>query len=303
MTEINEGTISWGELTDEGNIAFAQQVDNISKDSFENIETTFHDYAGLIYDGAFSEHMTNPERKGLTGEDINEEEAKKIAKEIMNVSYDNISSNGIMENGNIPLYNFIINQDNIKKSISISKKGGHLVYFNYYREIEEEKISENQAIEIAKSFLKEKGYSNMQETYYLKQDGSIVINYVYNQDGVKVYPDLIKVKIALDNGEILGVETMGYLNSHHEREISKNIISEEIAGEKLNKQIEIIGQSLAIIPTEFNTEILCYEYIGKIRKQRILRIYKCKNRQRRRHLNDYKYTKWNTYNVIYATSK
>ena len=61
--EINQGTISWGELTKAGNIAFAQQVDNISKDSFGNIETTFHDYAGLIYDGAFSNHMTSPERK------------------------------------------------------------------------------------------------------------------------------------------------------------------------------------------------------------------------------------------------
>ena len=67
-TDINDGKISWGELTKKGTNVFAQQVSNISKDSFSNLEENFHEYAGLIYDGAFSEHMTNPERKGLTGE-------------------------------------------------------------------------------------------------------------------------------------------------------------------------------------------------------------------------------------------
>lgn len=264
--EINQGTISWGELTKEGNIAFAQQVDNISKDSFGNIEQAFHDYAGLIYDGAFSEHMTNPERKGLTGEDIDENKAREIAKNFTGASDENISSNGLMENGNIPLYNFIIKQDDKQKSISISQKGGHIVYMNFYREIGEEQISNEQAIEIGKNFLNEKGYSNMKETYYLKQDGNVVINYAYNQDDVKVYPDLIKVKIALDNGEILGVETMGYLNCHHDRQIPKNLISVESAKSKLNPRIEVTSQNLAIIPTEFGTEILCWEFTGKTRR-------------------------------------
>ncbi len=49
--------------------------------SFDNIEGNFNEYTGLIYDGAFSEHMTSPERKGLTGEDIDENRAREIAKE------------------------------------------------------------------------------------------------------------------------------------------------------------------------------------------------------------------------------
>lgn len=206
--EIGEGTISWGELTKDGTPIFAHQVDNISKDSFGNIDTTFHDYAGLIYDGAFSEHMTSPERKGLTGENIDENVARQIAKDFTDVNDENISSNGLSENGNIPSFGFIIKNDDIQKSISISQKGGHIVYLNSYREIAEEKISDEEAINIGKNFLSEKGYTNMQETYYLKQDGNVVVNYAYNQNGVKVYPDLIKVKIALDNGEILGVETL-----------------------------------------------------------------------------------------------
>ena len=55
----------------------------------------------------------------------------------------------------------------------------------------------------------------------------------------------------------------GYLNCHTEREISKNIISVDKARAKLNKRIEISSENLAIIPTEYNTEKLCWEFTGK----------------------------------------
>ena len=47
-TDMNEGRISWGELTKKGNMAFAQEVSNISKDSFSSLEENFHEYSGLI---------------------------------------------------------------------------------------------------------------------------------------------------------------------------------------------------------------------------------------------------------------
>ena len=40
----------------------------------------------------------------------------------------------------------------------------------------------------------------MQETYYMKQDGFVTINYAYKQDNAIMYADLIKVKVALDAG-------------------------------------------------------------------------------------------------------
>lgn len=78
--ELNNGTISWKELTGKKGTELAQQVSNISQDSFDTIEGTFDDYTGLIYDGAFSEHMTSRERKGLTGDEIGEDQAREIAK-------------------------------------------------------------------------------------------------------------------------------------------------------------------------------------------------------------------------------
>ena len=108
----------------------------------------------------------------------------------------------------------------------------------------------------------------MKETYYLKQNGVVTINYAYNQKStngdVIVYPDLIKVKVALDNGEILGIETTGYLNSHYERNIPVAKITKEKAKENLNKNLHIESEGMAIIPTEFKTEIFCWEFKGKV---------------------------------------
>ena len=77
------GRISWKELTKDTKTAFAQQVDNLSTETFSNIDENFGEYAGLIYDGAFSEHMESAEKKGLVGEEIDEEKAKQIAKDFI----------------------------------------------------------------------------------------------------------------------------------------------------------------------------------------------------------------------------
>lgn len=268
-SDLNDGRIKWGELTKKGTNAFAWQVSNISKDSFSNLEENFHEYSGLIYDGAFSEHMTNPERVGLTGENIDEEKAKQIAKEYFSENkIEEITSNGLSENGNIPSYDLYVKlkdgNKNNNASISISQKGGHIVFANYNRDVQTETINQEQANEIGKNFLAKIGFENMKETYYLKQQGIVTINYAYEQNQVTMYPDLIKLKVALDNGEILGIETTGYLNSHKERNLPKVKISKEEAKKTLNSKLEIKSEGLAVIPTEFKTEIYCWEFKGTV---------------------------------------
>ena len=266
--DINDGRIKWGELTKKGEVAFAQEVSNISKNSFSNLEENFHEYSGLIYDGAFSEHMTSSQKKGLTGDNIDEEKAKQIATDFIGKDrMQEINLSGKSENTDIITYDFSVkvnNENEENMNISITEKGGHVLLMNYNRNVEAELISQEEADKIGKQFLKDRGLNNMKETYYLKQDGIVTINYAYKQDEVTVYPDLIKLKIALDNGEVMGIETKGYLNSHEERKIPEVKITKEKAKESLNKNLEITSESLAIIPTEWQTEVLCWEFKGKV---------------------------------------
>ena len=271
--DLNSGRFKWDELTDKGTIAFAQQVDNISKESFSNLEENFHEYSGLIYDGAFSEHLTNQEKRGLTGEDVSEEQAKARIEEV--IGKDNIkeiTNLGLSENATIPVYDFSVTKNNDETiSISIARKGAHIVYMNANRDVTAEAISQDDANKIGKDYLASLGIPNMKETYYLKQEGIVTINYASVQNDVVMYPDLIKVKVALDNGEIMGLETSGYLNNHvADRDLSKVAITKEEAKKNLNQDLQIESEGLAVIPTEWQSEILCYEFKGKVEEQEFL---------------------------------
>ncbi len=269
--EIYNGEITWKSLNTNSNFKFAQTVDSINV--FSSIDSNLNEYEGLIYDGAYSDHVNKAEKLGLTGDDISEDEAKEKVKEFFNNDdISNIEFNSFLENANIPSYDFSVtlNGKNEKYSIMISKKGGHVVETSLDRDVSEENITQEQANEIGKSYLSDKNFTNMKETYFVKQGNIVTINYAYNDNGVIVYPDLIKVKIALDNGDVLGIETSGYLNSHTNREYIEPKVSIEEAKNKLNSNLEILSENLAIIPTEWKTEIECYEFKGKIEDKEFL---------------------------------
>ena len=263
--DLYSGNIKWGELEKKGGEALTQEASNLSQNSFGSLEEGLHQYTGLIYDGAFSEHMTNPERVGLTGDEIDEQTAMNVAKEFIgNDKVKEISSNGQSQNGNIECYSFNAKVGESEEYyISVSIKGGHVVSMNSNRDVVGENISAEEAVKLGKEFLEQREFKNMGETYYLKMDGILTVNYAYKQNGITMYPDLIKVKIALDNGEILGLESTGYLNSHREtRELAEAKITVEQAREKVNKRLSVSSSGMAVIPTEWNTEVLCYEFKG-----------------------------------------
>ena len=129
----------------------------------------------------------------------------------------------------------------------------------------DKKISENDAIDKGKEFLKNNNIGSMKETYYLTNENILTINYAYYQDETIIYPDLIKVKVALDNGEVLGIEATNYLNNHIEkRDLGNYKISSDEAKKMVSPKVQIASIDKAVIPTEYNTEINCYEIKGKI---------------------------------------
>ena len=266
--DLYAGNIKWGELSKKGNNAFSKEGSNISKLAISNIEEDLHQYTGLIYDGAYSENQNEFKGLGLTGEEVTNEEALKSAKEFLGQDrIKEITEAGESENGKIPCYTFNLKYSNNQEgSISVSKKGAHIVEFNGNRNVENVEITDEQAIANAKEFLSKRNIADMKETYFLKENNVLTVNLAYTKNDVIIYPDLIKVKVALDNGEILGIECANYLNSHKsDREIPKPKITKEEALKKVNPKLEILNVDLAIIPNEANNEIFCYEIKGRIK--------------------------------------
>lgn len=268
-SDLSSNSISWEELTEEKNNSYlAQEVANISKNSFSQIEEDMQDYEGLIYDGPFSEHMTTTTPLGLGSGEYSEEQAlEKLYEYIPKEQIFEIKNSGLVS-GDLPSYSFEFKMTNGSVGyINITKQGGNVLFINIYRNINEENISLDDANSYAKKFLNEHGFTNMQETYFTNENGVITINYAYNQDGILCYTDLIKVKVALDNGEILGLETKSYLYSHHDREMPAAHISMQDAQSKINPSLEIFSSRTAVIPTDWKTELTAYEFKGKLADQ------------------------------------
>lgn len=269
--ELYAGTINWKELTKNNSLEYAQAVDNVSV--FSNIDSNLKQYEGLIYDGAYSDHVNKKDKVGLVGDDISEEDAfQKVRDFFGEGKVESIELNNFLQNADIPCYDFSVKlkgQEN-KVNIEIVQKGGAVIEMQNNREVSEEKLTQEEANELGKKFLSEKGFDGMKETYFTKLGNVVTVNYAYEYDGIIAYPDLIKAKIALDNGEILGIETDGYLNSHTSREFKDVKLSIDEAQEAINQDLQIIDEGMAIIPTEWKTELLCYEFKGKIEDREFL---------------------------------
>ena len=164
------------------------------------------------------------------------------------------------------MYNFEVSFSDKKEvfSLSITKKGCKLYLMVGDKNVKEEKLSIDDAKKRGIEFLEKLGITNMKDTYYQKSEKIAIINYAAVQDGVVLYPDLIKIKVALDDGMILGVESQGYIFNHIKRDNLKPIQTEEKARSVINKNVEILSSDIALIPTEYNTEILTYEFKGRI---------------------------------------
>lgn len=268
-TELNNGTISWEDLNEQTDWVFVEEDVTV----FSSIESNFDDYEGLIYDGAYSDFVTKPEKLGLTGDEIDEETAKsKVEEFFADKEIQEITSNGEVKGNEIDAYSFSLKTNKIDEIyVDISKKGGWFINVICDKKVGSSSLSEEEAVQRGKEYLDKMGYLNMKETYYTITENIVTINYVYTQNDIIMYPDLVKVKVALDDGEVLGMEATGYLNNHVDRANLTPGISIDEARENLNKNLEIISEGLAVIPKE-NTEkeVFCYEFKGRVEGKEFL---------------------------------
>lgn len=267
--QITNGKMTWDKYTNKGKFMVASTSKDPKTGQFENIDKTFQEYPTLIYDGPYSDHMLKSKPQGLGDKKVSVSDAKNIA--INFIGKNKVSDVKQLENndlGNIKTYRFKVMYKDRKESeyaeVEVTQQGGQVYLMLSNRNIGKDTVNMGKAKKLAKDFLDSKGYKNMVDTYYQKVDGTAVISYAYKQGGVIVYPDLIKVKIALDNGEIIGIESKGYLYNHTVRTIPKTNITLEQARAKVNNKIKIDRQGEAIIPTNYKAEKYCYEFMGKV---------------------------------------
>ncbi|MBE7043154.1 MAG: germination protein YpeB [Ruminococcaceae bacterium] len=261
-------------FTDTGKQLFLNADEPDFNSNMESVEKEFADYPSLIYDGPFSEHIHQFESKYLkTLPEVTVADAERIVREFLS-EYQIVSVNQLEDgNGTISTYCFQVQTDeeDTQIHIAISKKGGYPVWMLNNKHVSSDGLSIEDAIEKAKQFLSEHHYFNMKESYYERMGNTLLINFAYCQNDVIAYPDLIKVKISLEDGKIMGFESNGYLMNHTtNRPMPETLLSSDEAYQIASNVMKVESQNLALIPLDTKKEVLCYEFKGKIDQDQYL---------------------------------
>lgn len=226
------------------------------------INDTTIEYPEMIYDGPFSDGLSDREAKFLKGKsEMSREQAEARLKELFSdVSALTYRSDTV---GSIPAYLYDITWKEGQGSVQITKAGGLILEYSGHRQITDPVKSEDECKEIAIQKIKDLGYADMKPVWVTNSHSMVYINFAYEKDDVVYYPDLVKIKIAADTGNFVGLEAANYIYNHTgERAIPDGIKTAEEARAKVSKKLTIENTEICVIPTEWNTEILAYEFSG-----------------------------------------
>ena len=232
---------------------------------YEGAETR-QEYPTLIYDGPFSESAEKSEPKGLKGDKVTQAEAHSKAlgyiPEKCELEFSSDSD------GDIPSYDFSGKfTDGRQVDISISKKGGSLVWFMAQTTSKLSGVPEKSVVNTYESaaleYLEDHGYDDMKSTYAQYYDGIAVINFAATDGNIILYNDLVKVWVDRDTLQIIGLDARNYLYSHVDRNIKKPEITRADARLLVSENLDIKQVRLALIPATPETEVLCYEFKGE----------------------------------------
>lgn len=274
QNKVNEDELRWIDVKNITGAELKKVKTKYLVDGFQMIEHQMEEYPTLVYDGPFSDNM-RPKPLGITGDKIALNDAAKIACAFVGeqrAKQYNVEKAG-EGNGVISTYSIqMVQKDNRGPAIAldITKKGGHVVWMLDARNVDEVTLDGKAAEKRAAEFLEQKGYKDMVMTSIIAYQKIALVSYAYEQEGVIIYPDHVKIKVALDNGEILGFDAMGYLMAHHKRTIPKPKLTSEQAAEKLTDRLNVLRERLTFIPLETQKEVLCYEFKANLGQEQYL---------------------------------
>jgi len=225
-------------------------------DSLSETAEEMNSFPVLLYDGPFSDHITNMKPAYLEGKsEVTEEEAIRIAANFLEISTDGLTCDRVTE-GTMPVYQ--VRGNNI--SVNVTKQGGVVSWAKISASVPDGYLGYEEALEFAENFMEEAGLPDMEESYFAISDNTCTINFSAEQGDILLYPDLVKVTVELNQGGVLEYNAEGFIMNHRRRTETSPVISKNQAREKISPLLTVKDEKLAIIPTPGKYEVLCWEF-------------------------------------------
>ncbi|WJV28194.1 germination protein YpeB [Rossellomorea sp. AcN35-11] len=246
-----------------------EQADNTIIDGFKTVEKNVSGYDEANFG---STTFVNTEKKDqnfrkIKGKEISKDEAVSILRKYSGISKSTdakVTKSG--KGSDYKFYSVTIEDGKTHASMDVTQKGGYPIWYINNRKVNEPKISLNEAADKATAFLKDNDFEKLELFESAQYDNIGIFTYVTSLNGVRIYPDALKIKVALDNGQIVGFVAEEYLKNTHDREIGEPSITQAEARETANPNLKVMEERQAVIVNDLNEEVLCYEFLGMLGK-------------------------------------
>lgn len=236
---------------DEGVTQFSSSLGDLTANEVE--------YPSMIFDGPFSSALENKQIKGLSNDEITEEQASEYVENVVFKDED-VKIEYLGEtNGDFTTYDYKVTRNKVDYNVQITKRQGLLLTMSGFVVKEDANISSEKAQDLAISFASRVGFDELTSTWVEVKDNVAYINLAPTQNGVILYPDLVKVKVDMFNQVIVGFEARNYAFNHIERDI-KTSISMQDAEKELGFDYKILNTRTCVIALEDESEITAYEF-------------------------------------------
>ena len=158
-------------------------------------------------------------------------------------------------------YNFVLTDGNGTEFFAqVTKNGGKLAFFDSFEACSTKNFDLESCDTLAQAHLKMLGYEHLTPVWFSDAGMVASITYVAEIDGVRAYPDMIRVRVCEEKGRVVGMDARGYLVNHHGERNTSPALSEAEAEAKLSPELTVHAAHLALIPVR-GREMLAYEFV------------------------------------------
>ncbi|WP_217592731.1 germination protein YpeB [Cohnella sp. GbtcB17] len=252
-----------------------QTADNSIIDGFKTVDKKVSAYPENDWGPSSASQHVQRARANVSGPRITAEEARRNALDFLGLSAQAAGREiHVTENGaktDHPTYTATVTTgkgasktEGQRIVMDFTAKGGKLLWYMNPRLVKTRSLSVGAAKQKAIEFLKNKGYPSMTPVTYDEYDHVAVFTFVAEQNGVLIYPDKVTVRIALDNGEAVGLQAADHVYHEASIGVGKATVDEAKAKSALHPKLQVSGHRLAVIENDEDKEVLCHEYTGKI---------------------------------------
>ena len=260
LSEFNQDYISRGfNIFQNGNLIDGDYNNFTNK--IQGIKASDVEYPTMIYDGPFADSMYNKEPKGLNGDMVSVDYAKQQIKKIYSDVADEDITYKTESTGMFETFDFEVElADDSTIYIQVTKTGGKFLTVSGYGDSNNHTVTLSDAISKAKQIAKDQTNVTFDCVWsdVVGKDAYINLAPVKNQ--IVLYPDLIKVKIDLATGNLIGYSATSFYTNHTNRSLSSATFEKSQADAMIPNGFKMEMSRLCLAPLDVMEEKLCYEY-------------------------------------------